>query len=213
MSKQQLTHQRVLRVTLLVCTFVGISLGAGFYRVISLKVDTPEKLISVAAPTNSTITQLATRGSLLDRRGRILAGSRVGYKLFVDPSLVEDPEQLAFELGEQLKVPPAEIERKIRERAGSRYVVIIDLLEHWQVDLMRASTLRCVGLKERLVRSYPHGESVASLVGLVGTEHTGLAGLEHTLNEALYGESGKLIRLSDIQKQTLWVDPENYKKK
>ena len=213
MSKEQLTHQRVLRVTLLVCTFVAISLGAGFYRVISLKIDTPEKLISVATRTNSTITQLATRGSLIDRRGRILAGSRVGYKLFVDPSLVENPEQLAFELGEQLKVPPAEIERKIRARAGSRYVVIIDLLEHWQVDLMRASTRRCVGLKERLVRSYPHGESVASLVGLVGTEHTGLAGLEHTLDEVLYGESGELIRLRDFRKQTLWVDPENYKQK
>jgi cell division protein FtsI/penicillin-binding protein 2 len=199
MSKEQETYQRVLRVTLLVCTFVAISLGAGFYRVISLKVDTPEKLISVATRTNSTIIQLATRGSLIDRRGRILAGSRVGYKLFVDPSLVKDVEQLAFELGEQLKIPPAYIERKIRARAGSCYVVIIDLLEHWQVDLMRASTRECVGLKERLVRSYPHGESVASLVGLVGTEHTGLAGLEHTLNEALYGESGKLIKLRDIK--------------
>ncbi|MBC8202969.1 MAG: penicillin-binding protein 2 [Planctomycetes bacterium] len=204
---------RILRVAIAVCVLVGIALCAGFYRVVSLKVDTPQELISVAMPTNSKITQLATRGSLLDRRGRILAGSRVGYKLFIDPSLVDDPEELALELGAKLKLPPADIERKIRQRRGSKYVVVVDLLEHWQVELIRESSYKNVGLEQRLVRSYPHGDSIASLVGLVGTEHTGLAGLEHSLNGSLDGKSGTLVRLRDVRKQTLWVDPENYKPK
>lgn len=210
-NKDQTTHQRIVAVALSVCLFVTLALSAGFYRVISLKVNTPEKLTSVAMPTNSKIIQLATRGALLDRRGRILAGSRIGYKLFVDPSEVENIEELAFELGEKLKLPPATIERKILERKNSQYVVIVNLLEQWQVELMRSSSYKSVGLEQRLVRSYPHGNSIASLIGLVGTEHIGLAGLEHALNHSLDGESGTLVRLRDAKKkQTLWVDPEDY---
>ena len=210
MSKDQPTHQRIVAVALFVCLFVTLALSAGFYRVISLKINTPEKLTSVATPTNSKIIQLATRGALLDRRGRILAGSRIGYKLFVDPSLVDNIELLAFELGEKLKLPPATIERKILERKDSQYVVIVNLLEQWQVELIRNSSYKSVGLKPRLVRSYPQGNSIASLIGLVGTEHIGLSGLEHALNRSLDGKSGTLVRLRDAHYQTLWVDPEDY---
>ena len=210
MSKDQPTHQRIVAVALFVCLFVILALSAGFYRVISLKVNTPEKLTSVATPTNSKIIQHATRGALLDRRGRILAGSRIGYKLFVDPSLVDNIEQLAFELGEKLELPPAPIERKILERKNSQYVVIVNLLEQWQVELIRNSSYKSVGLEPRLVRSYPQGNSIATLIGLVGTEHIGLAGLEHALNHSLDGKSGTLVRLRDARKQTLWVDPEDY---
>jgi cell division protein FtsI/penicillin-binding protein 2 len=201
---------RIFRVMACVCLLVVMALGAGFYRVISLKIDTPQELTSIASPTNSTITEIATRGSLLDRRGRILAGSRVGYKLFADPSRILDLEELAFELGEKLQIPPADIERKIRQSSSRKYVVIVDLLEQWQVDLIRKSSYKCVRLEPRLVRSYPHGNSVASLVGLVGYEHTGLAGLEHSLNNSLGGTTGTIIRLRDSKRQTLWVDPNNY---
>ena len=210
MNKDQTTHQRIVAVALFVCLSVTLALSAGFYRVISLKVNTPEKLTSVATRTDSTIIQHATRGALLDRRGRILAGSRVGYKLFVDPSLVENIEQLAFELGEKLKLPPATIERKILERKNSQYVVVVNLLEQWQVELIRNSSYDSVKLEPRLVRSYPQGNSIASLIGLVGTEHIGLAGLEHALNHSLDGKSGILVRLRDADYQTLWVDPEDY---
>ncbi len=213
MNKQPAMETRIFRVMACVCLLVLMALGAGFYRVISLKIDTPQELISIAIPRNSTITEIATRGSLLDRRGRILAGSRVGYKLFADPEGIKDLEELAFELGEKLQIPPADIERKIRQSSSRRYVVIVDLLEQWQVDLIRESSYKNVGLEARLVRSYPHGNSVASLVGLVGDEHTGLAGLEHSLNNSLDGTTGTIVRLRDSDKDTLWVDPINYKPK
>ncbi|MDP7009521.1 MAG: penicillin-binding protein 2 [Phycisphaerales bacterium] len=213
MNKGSSAHGRVQRVALFVCVLVSCTFAASFYRVVTLKLNPPVVLLQTAEDTNSTINHLATRGSLLDRRGRILAGSRVGYRLFVDPSMTEDPAQLALELGEKLSLPPAEIERKIRQREHTKYAVVVDLLEYWQVEVIRNSTYKNIGLEQRLVRSYPHGNTVASLVGLVGTEHTGLAGLEYALNDSLGGESGVLIRQRDIRKQTLWVDPENYKKK
>ncbi|MBC8523660.1 penicillin-binding protein 2 [PVC group bacterium] len=213
MNDERALHARVVLVAGFLTAIVIIVLSAGFYRVVSLKVDTPSELVAVATSTNSKSTLLATRGSLLDRRGRILAGSRIGYKLFIDPSLVEDPEQIALDIGEKLKLNPAEIERKIRSRSYSRYVVVAELLEQWQVDAIRTSSYNSVGLEQRLVRSYPHGDSVASLVGLVGTEHTGLAGLERTLDNSLVGESGILVRQRDVRKKTLWVDPNNFKRK
>ncbi|MDP6542074.1 MAG: penicillin-binding protein 2 [Phycisphaerales bacterium] len=213
MNDERALHARVVLVAGLLTAIVIIVLAAGFYRVVSLKVDTPSELVAVATSTNSKSTLLATRGSLLDRRGRILAGSRIGYKLFIDPSLVEDPEQIALDIGEKLKLNPAEIERKILSRSDSRYVVVAELLEQWQVDAIKTSSYKSVGLEQRLVRSYPHGDSVASLVGLVGTEHTGLAGLERSLDNSLVGKSGVLVRQRDARKKTLWVDPNNFKRK
>ncbi|MDP6693900.1 MAG: hypothetical protein QF444_06185, partial [Phycisphaerales bacterium] len=147
MNDERALHARVVLVAGLLTAIVIIVLAAGFYRVVSLKVDTPSELVAVATSTNSKSTLLATRGSLLDRRGRILAGSRIGYKLFIDPSLVEDPEQIALDIGEKLKLNPAEIERKILSRSDSRYVVVAELLEQWQVDEIKTSSYKSVGLE------------------------------------------------------------------
>jgi cell division protein FtsI/penicillin-binding protein 2 len=161
----------------------------------------------------STSRQLAIRGRLIDRQGRILAASKLGHKLFVDPTIVENFESLSFELSEIISLSPAQIEQKLRENPNSRYVVLQTLLTDEQVEKTRALSHRCIGLEERLVRVYPHGDVGGTLIGLVGTEHTGLAGFENKYNKVLTGESGKFVRLRDTNRNTVWISPEDFQLK
>jgi cell division protein FtsI/penicillin-binding protein 2 len=188
-------------------------MGSSLYKVVALKTNPQAKLIAATDPTISTSNQLATRGQITDRRGRLLAASRIGYKVFVDPSLVEDFVALSFELGELLTMPPAEIEQQLRATPRSRYVVLKKLVTPEEEKSLRALKHRCVGLDERLVREYPHGDIGGSLIGLVGAEHTGLAGFENKYNNKLSGTAGKFVRQRDSKRNTLWVSPSDYNPK
>ena len=201
---------RTIRVAFLLAAIVTGLMGASIYKIVSLKLSPPAQLLAATVTVNSTSRQLAIRGRILDRKGRILAASRTGFKLFVDPSIVEDFEMISFELGEILSMPPSEIEQTLRSKPKSRYVVLSSLLSKEQVLAINTLSYRCLGLEERLVREYPHGDVGGALIGLVGTEHTGLAGFENQYNSKLTGESGKFVRSRDSKKNTVWISPDDF---
>ena len=201
---------KVTKVSIALVIAVCGFMSAAMYKVAELKFDPPQELQALAVHTNTRSEPIGKRGQILDREGRILAISTVGYKLFVDPSLVDDPEELAFDLSNVIDMSPAEIELKIRQRAHTKYVVIKNLLSREETAKVRALKLRPVGIQQRLVRTNPQGESCEKLIGLVGTEHSGLAGLEHTFEHDLSGEAGEFVRLKDSRNRTLWVSPEDY---
>jgi cell division protein FtsI/penicillin-binding protein 2 len=188
-------------------------MSASVYKIITLKISPPPQLHDSTVSVQSTSRQLAIRGRLIDRQGRILAASKVGYKLFADPTLVENFESLSFELSEIIPLSPAQIEQKLRKNPKSKYVVLQALLTDDQVKDVRGLPHRCVGLEERLVRVYPHGDVGGTLIGLVGTEHTGLAGFENKYNNTLTGESGMFVRSRDTKKKTVWISPEDFQLK
>ena len=201
---------RITTVAILIAFVVGVMLCGSMYKVIELKIAPPPALEEFSTPLHSTTKNIAKRGKILDSRGRILAASRIGYTLFVDPFLVENPEQLAFELSDKLNISPAMVEEKILSKPNARYVVLEPLLSRQQTEVAQSLNYRCVGIHQRLVREYPHGNIGDALIGLVGTEHTGLAGFENTYDLQLTGESGTVVRQRDSKKRTIWVSPNQY---
>lgn len=195
---------RVLIYTIVV--FMILQLG----RVVQLKVSPSPQLAEAVGTPLSSRAELARRGDLLDRRGRVIASSSVGHRLFVDPKIAEDLATLPVEISQRIGGDPAEIDRTILPRRHTRYVVVNDLLEDWQVDAIRNSPLRGVGIQPRLVRHYPNGEIGAHIVGMVGFEHTGLGGAEHLFNAALNHRQGSLSFLRDVRRRALWIDPDGY---
>ena len=206
-------NKRITNVAILLAAVVVTFMCASVYRIVSLKISPPVQLQASSVSVQSTSRQLAIRGRLIDRQGRILAASKLGHKLFVDPTIVENFESLSFELSEIISLSPAQIEQKLRGNPNSRYVVLQTLLTDEQVEKTRALSHRCIGLEERLVRVYPHGEVGGMLIGLVGTEHTGLAGIENKYDDVLTGESGKFVRLRDSNRNTVWISPEDFQLK
>ena len=130
--------------------------------------------------------------------------------MFVDPKTVGDLTTIAIDLANLIKRDPVAIDRQISERPDSRYVVIEQELEDWQVDAVRKANLKGVGLEPRLVRHYPHNDLAAGIIGKVGFDHAGQGGFEHIFNRDMLPDHGKLVFLRDVHRQALWIDPNDY---
>ena len=200
------------RVALLFIAIVTLLMGSSLYKVAQLKVSPPDKLANATGSVTSTTRQLALRGKIYDRQGRLLAASRIGIKLFVDAKEIQNVESLSLTLGEILSIPPAEIEEELRRKATKRYIVIKELLNDTEVNAIKefkkhTAQRQCVGLEEVLVREYPHGGIGGPLIGIVGTDHKGLAGFESIFENVLAGTPGKFVRIRDTKKNTIWVSP------
>lgn len=205
---------QMLRVTawgrVLIWTII-VLMGAQLIRVAQLKINPDDRLAAAVGTPTSSRPEVVRRGDLLDRRGRVVATTTLGYRLFVDPQLVADLSTIAVEITQLIGGDPVEIDKRILPRRDSRYVVIDHLLEDWQVDAIRQANLRGVGLQPRPVRHYPHGDLGAQLVGKVGFEHDGLGGVEHRYNERLEPSQGRLTYLRDARRRALWIDPDGYR--
>jgi len=176
-------------------------------RVTQLKLRPGAQLEAAMVPQTSSRQEMGRRGDLLDIRGRVLATSTVGYRLFVDPTQVDDPATIAVDIAAVLGITPLDVDRRILERSSPQYAVIEPLLNDGQVEAIRAAGLRGVGLEPRLVRHYPNDDLAAAVVGLVGAEHTGLSGTEHALDHELEQHPGRLTWLRDAGQRTLWIEP------
>lgn len=203
--------RRALRWSIACVGLILLMLVGLVGRVVQLKLQPDPQLARAAGDATSSRVELASRGDIVDRCGRVLATSSVGFKLFVDPMIVDDTGTIAIDLAGLLKVSPVEIDKKIAARSHSRYVVIDDLLDDWQVDAVRKAGLKGVGLEPRLVRHYLYPEIAAMLVGDVGHDQAGRGGIELTHQNLLAPQHGRLTYLRDAARQPLWIQPAGYR--
>ncbi len=208
-------RQRQLDRSLLIGRVVAVGLTVALLgligRVVQLQHRPPDRLASAAGSRESRAPLIARRGALLDRKGRTLAVSEVGYKLFVDPQLIEDHQRFAIQLARLTGDDPARIDQLIGGRVDSRYVVVDPLIDRRHLPEVRRFDRHAVGLDERLVRAYPQGPLAGQVIGFVGIDHTGLEGLEYAYNRRLSGAAGRIAYLRDARRRPVWMDPNDYR--
>jgi cell division protein FtsI/penicillin-binding protein 2 len=212
------------------CTMVALSLT--LVRVAQLKLAPPDKLDAAAGRRTSERAELAPRGEVLDRRGRPLAMSLVGYRLYCDPAFIyergwdaakkrakTDPNAVAecdpfrdaaIALAPVLRATPQQVHELLKSNAERRYVVLAQDVDEAQVDLLRELDLDGVGMETKLVRDYPAGGLASQLVGKVGFEHTGQAGVEYAFDRDLRPVPGHVKALRDAFGRTLWINRQDY---
>ena len=113
---------KVTKVSIALVIGVCCFMSAAMYKVGELKFHPPKELQALAVHTNTRTEPIGNRGQILDREGRILAISTVGHKLFVDPSLVVDTEELAFELSFKERDP---IDKNLKKN-------IFETVQYWK---------------------------------------------------------------------------------
>ena len=111
------------------------------------------------------------RGRLLDRKGRVLATSRLSYSLYLEPRLVEDEDWPALRdrLARLLKLDPAKLDQERQrgpDRTGFRTTLALDLRPE-QVLRFREQALGLNGAQVDvdILRHYPHGTLAAHALG------------------------------------------------
>ncbi|MBR5343354.1 MAG: PASTA domain-containing protein [Oscillospiraceae bacterium] len=198
--------RRLLRRILCLMLLFGVAsfalLIARLYRLQIIDHDYYEEL-AVGQQLREATTVLA-RGAIYDRKGSPLALSASVENVFLSPAEIdqngEDRALIARGLAEILGLDEAAILEKSRQ-TGSWYVTVKRGLEKEEADAVRRfkteNDLRGVHLEPDTKRWYPHGSLACHVIGFVGTDNTGLEGIEALYDGALSGTRGRSLRLTN----------------
>jgi cell division protein FtsI/penicillin-binding protein 2 len=214
--------------TLAGLTAVGVTicLIVMLARVAQLQLAPGQNLAGFVSNRVTTTPAQAPRGDIHDARGRVLAATRFGYRVFIDPSeFPQPPGEAIAKLAGVIGLRPDEIAQRLvprmvenerrkglmadsdpaNDRKPIRYVSIGGVLEDGKDELVRNLGIPGVGLERRSVREVPGGDLVAGLLGRVGIDHNGLLGAELYLDKQVTGTPGKLSYVRDARGKALWV--------
>ena len=135
-----------------------------------------------------TVTVLADRGSITDANGVPLATTIEARHITVDQTLIADPYDTAVALAPFVGMQVSDIAERLE--GDRRFVYVAKNLspETWRsIDELGLSGV----FSERTTkRVYPAGDVGANVLGFVGAEGDGLAGIEYALNDTLAGVDG-----------------------
>jgi cell division protein FtsI (penicillin-binding protein 3) len=133
---------------------------------------------------------LATRGAIYDRLGGELALSTPVASIGVIPSKVRNRQLTASLLAEVLGTDAETILRRLEQ---GRFQWIKRLAEPGETERVRHLNLPGIHFEQESKRYYPKGTVASHVLGAVGVDHQGLAGLEQSFEKTLRGEAGARI--------------------
>ena len=145
-----------------------------------------------------TLALNAVRGSIFDSRKRVLAESVAAESIYADPQAIADKRAVAKKLADIIGTTPREIEAKLS--ADGSFAWIARQLPLETTREVRALNLPGIYFLEAHRRSYPRAMLAANVIGMVGVDGDGLAGIEHSFDRDIHGTPGKVTLLKDARK-------------
>ena len=139
------------------------------------------------------------RGTIYDRRNRELAVSIKVESVFAVPPEIADKSRTATLLARTLGLDPDKVRRRM-ERARS-FCWIKRKVDYPQVQKVRELDLPGIYFETESKRFYPKRELAAHVLGYVGMDNDGLAGLEHLYERDVRGTAGRILLHTDARKR------------
>src|ERR1041385_6807566 len=201
-----------IRRTLFVAAFVVFWMLGISARLVYLQVSSHDQLVERAhKQQQDAIDTAPQRGSVLDRRERELARTIDTTSVFVAPDefKTEKKETEAQTLGEIdctadalasiLGLNKQELVQQITEgrKTGRGFLWIARRIDPDKAQALEAIELTGVHTRKEPKRFYPNGPLAANVLGFVGLDGNGLAGIEQQFNDKILGEPGKLFMEKD----------------
>jgi len=151
-----------------------------------------------AAATSQQVSEVvipARRGTITDRNGVPLAVSEPAADVAATPYLIKDKPGVARRIAPILGQPEADVLSKLSQPGGFVYMAR-------QLPDGKARKLEKLGIEgldfiPSSKRIYPQKQLAAQVIGTVGIDGVGLAGLEYARNSLLHGSDGKRRLVSD----------------
>ncbi|MGH2708145.1 MAG: peptidoglycan D,D-transpeptidase FtsI family protein, partial [Actinomycetota bacterium] len=184
----------------MVAMAVGLMIVAG--RLVWVQGLASDRYVALAATQRERRATLpAERGSILDREGHTLAMSTMAQTIYANPRFVPDARTAAARLAPVLGRPPEELAQKLGGKRGFVYLAR-------KVDDETASRVKALGIPgvdamREPKRLYPAGQLAAHVLGFVGTDNAGLAGLESYYDRHLAGRPGEMVIERDPQGRSI----------
>ncbi len=181
-------------ISMILLGFVGIKLTyLTLYRYRALKTlatELWERSFPLSAP----------RGLIQDRNGKSLAINQPSISVAAIPFQIKDKEEAARLIAPYLKMK----EEKLYQLLSKRTSIVRIHPEGKRIDEETALAIESlhidgIYLLQDNTRYYPYEESMASLLGFVGIDNQGLAGIESYYDTYLKGKDGTLNYLMDAK--------------
>ncbi len=146
-----------------------------------------------------TIDVDSPRGIIYDRNGRELAMSVNADSVFAVPSEIPDPESTARILSRILKSDPDDVLNRLK--SSRSFAWIGRKLDQETSDRIHALNLRGIYFEKEPKRYYPKRELAAQVLGYVGMDGDGLAGVERQFETQLRGRPGQMLISMDARRK------------
>lgn len=188
LANQWARRERRMRIRIAVVAG-GVVLGfaAVIGRGVHLQVQDNQALEWVAAKQYQAVVPVAARrGKILDAKGKELAVSQPATSIYMDGSKALDPAMAVRQLAGVLGLSGEAVsELKSQLMARKRFVWIKRKVDSETVERVRALNVAGLRFVEESRRIYPSGKLASTVLGAVGTDSEGLAGVEMAYNDEL----------------------------
>jgi len=164
------------------------------YRLCDVQIRQSGTLSRLALSQHSeTVDEFAKRGSILDRDGNVLVRSLPSESVYAVPTSIDaaNVPAIAAKLSPILGYSTDRLEAALSERTPFRYLK--RKIPHSVAERVQALNIDGIGLKDEDtgLRYAPSGRLASTVLGFVGTDENGLAGLEYSFDDYLRGTPGK----------------------
>lgn len=188
----------------LVACLVFVGFGWVVVNLVHWQVFRGEDLSQAALNQSLRSTTLsATRGTIYDATGKVLAQSASVWTVVLEPAYFkdyEDPEAVRRTVAQGLSQILDMDEEEVYEKTqGNSYFVYLkrrvetDIRDEINEFLENNKISAGVRLIEDYKRYYPYGTVASTVLGFTGTDGQGLEGLEMQYDTELRGTAGRLI--------------------
>jgi cell division protein FtsI (penicillin-binding protein 3) len=148
------------------------------------------------------------RGVLYDRNLRELAMTVQVDSIFAVPSEIDDKQAAAHALAAIVHTDPNDTqntEEQIAARlaAGHNFAWVARRVTPEVAARVKALPLKGIYFQKEFQRFYPDNEIAAQVLGYVGTDDTGLGGLEQKFEPQLHGVPGRMYTAMDARRHVL----------
>ena len=187
------------------CVVLAVLWGFGVAgRLYHLQVDRHDHYAQRASRQHEIEVALdAPRGTIYDARGRELAVSVRVESVVANPSRIEDPAGAAAALAPVLGERARDLEALLSSDRG--FVFVARKVEPQAAAAVRELDLEGIWFEEESRRYYPMGRLAANVLGFVGTDNKGLAGIESQYDELVAGQMVRRRTLRDGRRGRLAV--------
>ena len=203
-NRKMLIRIRRIMICMILC--ITIVSGSSLANIVIFHGEEYQNMASEQQLYDSIVT--APRGDIYDRNMNVLATSSTAWTVYITPNginkLDEDEADkvrklIADNLSEILELDRDDIYEKTKQK--SYYVTVKKKIEKPAADKVRKfiadnsdmKMTQYVGVDETTKRYYPNDTLASTVLGFVGDDNQGLAGLESYYDNSLTGVAGRVV--------------------
>ncbi|MBR5491422.1 MAG: PASTA domain-containing protein [Oscillospiraceae bacterium] len=199
-DKKMLSRTLIL---MLVCGLAAFSVLIGRLFYLQIIKHSEYEALAIEQQLRETVLDNG-RGTIYDRNMNILAISADVETIYISPAEIamhgEDANLIAEGLSEILGVSREKI-LEMSEDTSSWYKTVARRVEADVAEKVREFkneySLKGIKIEADTKRYYPYGSLASHVIGYTGYENIGLSGMELSLDNALSGEKGRVVKIKN----------------